>query len=316
MKTLKPDLEDIRQCARIGLVHHMLYPRCLEDPDDHVETLESFVERQDIETFDCCLPYGDERRRRLVDAIRHCGKTNVAFAIHLYPLRKLPLSTPVPHEQAQVRMIVRDMVDQAAAIGATGFVFASGRPSPEEATPANYEAFAEFCRWLCAEIAPHGITALLEPFDTTIDKRFLYGSTQACVELIESLQPDVSNLAIELDLAHVPLMGESFVEAITTVAPHLKRVHLGNCILKDRSHPRYGDTHPPMGFPGGEINIPELAEILRSLLEIGFLSNEARGDLVLEMTPWPDWGVEETVADSYARLAQAWQMALNGQTEE
>ena len=137
--------ENIRDYARIGLVHHMLYPRCLQDPDYHVQTLESFVKRDDIETFDCCLPYGDARRRRLIDAVQSCGKENVAFAIHLYPLLKLPLSSPVPHEQAQVRMIVQDMIEQAAAIGATGFVFASGRPSPQEATSAHYEAFAEFC---------------------------------------------------------------------------------------------------------------------------------------------------------------------------
>jgi len=59
-------------------------------------------------------------------------------------------------------MIVRDMVAQAAAIGATGFIFASGGPTPSQATPANHAAFAEFCRWLCAEIKPHGITAMLE----------------------------------------------------------------------------------------------------------------------------------------------------------
>jgi len=308
--------KDIRNYARIGMVHHMLYPKCIEDADYHVQTLRSFVEREDIETFDCCLPYGDDRRRTLIEAIQHCGKTDVAFAIHLYPLLTLPLSTPVPHGKAQVRMIVRDMVEQAVAIGATGFVFASGRPSPQEASSENYQAFAEFCGWLCTELAPHGITALLEPFDTAIDKKFLYGSTRACVELVESLRPEADNLGIELDLAHVPLMGETFEGAITTVAPYLKRVHLGNCILKDHSHPRYGDTHPPMGYPGGEIDIPELADILRCLLEIGFLNKQDRGNLVLEMTPWPGWGVEETVADSLARLDGAWQITLNGGTAD
>jgi hypothetical protein len=111
-------------------------------------------------------------------------------------------------------------------------------------------------------------------------------------------------------------MGETLVEAITTAAPHLKRVHLGNCVLKGRSHPRYGDTHPPIGYPGGEIDVPELAVILRRLLEIGFLNKENRGNLVFEMTPWPNWSVEETVADGYVRLERAWQMALNDQAAD
>jgi sugar phosphate isomerase/epimerase len=148
---------------------------------------------------------------------------------------------------------------------------------------------------------------MLEPFDTQVDKKFLYGSTEACVRLIESLRPEVDNLGIELDMAHVPLMGETFAQAISTAAPYLERVHLGNCVLQDHDHPRYGDTHPPIGYPGGEIDVPELVEILTHLMEIGYLSTARRGSLVMEMTPWPEWSVEDTVSDSMARLVEAWQ---------
>jgi len=300
--------EDIQEYARLGFVHHMLYPECMEDPDAHASTLEAFVQRDDMETFDCCLPYGDERRARLIPLIRDCGKEHITFATHLFPLRKIGLSSPAPHEQAQIRMIVKDMIDGAAAIGATGLIFASGGPEPGEATPAHHETFADFCRWLCLELKPHGITALLEPFDTTIDKKFLYGSTAECMALIDSLRPEIDNFGIELDLAHVPLMGESFDDAIRTVAPALKRVHLGNCVLKDKAHPRYGDTHPPIGFDGGEIDVPQVTDILRCLLDVGFLNRDERGDLLIEMTPWPGRTVEETVADAKGRLHQAWAM--------
>jgi len=298
--------DDIRQYARLGLVHHMLYPRCMEDADDHVETLAAFVRRTDIETFDCCLPYGRQRRAKLIPLIRNCGKSDIAFAIHLYPLRKLFLSSTTPHEQAQVRMIMEDMVEQAAAIGATGFVFGSGGPSPAQATEQTYAAFRDLCRWLCGRLAPHGITALLEPFDTDVDKKFLYGSTADCVKLIESLRPAVNNFGIELDIAHLPLMGEDFASAIRTVAPYLKRVHLGNCVLKDKDHPLYGDFHPPIGFEGGEVDVPQIIEILGALLEVGFLSKHKRGALLIEMTPWPGKTVEQTVQDGFDRLQRAW----------
>ncbi len=300
--------DDIRNYARIGLVHHMLYPSIMADPDEHVRTLLELVKRDDIETFDCCLPYGEARRDRLIPAVRNCGKENTVFATHLFPLRKLGLPSSAPHEQAQVRMLVADMVAQAVAIGAMGFIFASGGPAPAEAGPEHYAAFADFCRWLCKELSPHGITALLEPFDTTIDKCFLYGSTTTCVALIESLQPEVDNLGIELDVAHLPLMGEPFDGAIRTVAPYLKRVHLGNCVLQDTSHPRYGDTHPPIGYPGGEIDVPQLTQILRSLLDVGFLNTDTRGDLLIEMTPWPGRSVAETVRDGFERVDRAWRM--------
>jgi len=296
----------ITQYARLGLVHHMLYPDCGERPADHVRTLKALAARTDIETLDCCLPYDPVAREELIPALRNCGKTDIAFAVHFFPLRQLSFCSTSSSEQAQARMIVSDMVEGAAAIGATGFIFASGGPTPAEATPENRAAFAAFCRWLCGRLEPHGIIAQLEPFDGTIDKKFLYGPTAECVALVESLKPEVENLGIELDLAHVPLMGESFEQAIRTVAPHLVRVHLGNCVLRDKDHPRYGDTHPPIGFPGGEIGEAELTEILRLLRDVGFLSREHRGNLVIEMTPWPGRSVEESIVDGFERLNAAW----------
>ena len=301
----------ITHYARLGLVHHMLYPDCGAHPDEHIPTLIALARREDIETFDCCVPYDAEARTQLTPALRTCGK-DITFATHFFPLRKLSLCTDVLTEQAQIRMIVSDMIEQAAAMGATGFIFASGGPTPSEATQANHDAFADFCRWLCRKLKPHGITALLEPFDMTIDKKFLYGPTEECVRLIDSMQPDIDNFGIELDVAHVPIMGETFEHAIRAAAPYLKRVHLGNCVLRDKSHPRYGDTHPPMGFPGGEIDVPELAGILRLLVEVGFLSKKQRGNLVIEMTPWPGKSIEETIADGFGRLSEAWEMVDMG----
>lgn len=298
--------EPLTDYARLGLVHHMLYPDCAENPALHAQTLAALATRSDIETFDCCLPYDAAARADIIAALRACGKTDITFATHFFPLRKISFCTTVLTEQAQIRLLVREMIDGAVAIGATGFIFPSGGPTPAQATPAHHTAFADFCRWLCGELKPHGITALLEPFDMTIDKQFLYGPTADCMALLASLRPEVDNFAIELDMAHLPLMGESFAQAIATVAPCLRRVHLGNCVLRDPAHPRYGDTHPPIGFPGGEIDVPELVEILRLLREVGFLNTATRGNLVIEMTPWPGKSVEDTIADNLGRLQTAW----------
>ena len=108
-------------------------------------------------------------------------------------------------------------------------------------------------------------------------------------------------------MAHVPLMGESFKQAIATVAPYLKRVHLGNCVLKDKKNPRYGDTHPPMGFEGGEIDVPELTNILGFLLNSNFLNSNNRGSLLIEITPWPGKTIDETINDNLTRLDKAWE---------
>ena len=87
--------EDIRKFARLGLSHFMLYPKCMEDSDYHVRTLEALVKREDIETFDCFVPYGQVRQKRLVQAIRRSGKENIGFFIHHFPYRKLLLCAAI-----------------------------------------------------------------------------------------------------------------------------------------------------------------------------------------------------------------------------
>ena len=296
---------DIREHAKLGLVHHMLYPDCGADPEIHVRTLLDFMKRSDIETFDCCLPYGGQYRERLVPAIRECGKT-VCFAIHFYPLRSLPLAARTPAGHAQTWMIVDDMISQAAAIGAKGFIFGAGTPPFADASSADFEAFDRFCLELCAKLEPHNITAMLEPFDFDVDKKFLYGPIDSCVRLAERIAAERRNFGFELDMAHLPLMREGFASAIKRCAPHLRRVHLGNCVLKDKDNPRHGDTHPPIGFPGGEIDAPELSVFLRALLDCGFLDKGNRGELLIEMTPFPGKSVDETVQDNFQRLEKAW----------
>ncbi len=297
--------ENIREYARIGMVHHMLYPECTRDPDYHADTLEKFIERDDIESMDCCIPYGNERRKRLISKVRNCGK-DIAYALHLFPNRKISLSSLDPQEQAISRLVIQDQVDMAAAIGATGFVFVSGADIPDNRHKAR-ESFKKFCGWFCGVLEPHGITALLEPFDREVDKKFLYGPIRECVELMDELTTEHANIGIELDVAHLPLMFEDFSEAILACGKYIKRVHLGNCIFKDKSHPLYGDLHPPIGIEGGEIDIPELIVILSGLLETGYLDKVKRNPLIIEMTPFPGKSVEYTVSDSMLRLDKAWE---------
>ena len=296
---------DIREYAKLGLVHHLLYPECGDDPATHVKTLLEFIKRTDIETFDCCLPYGDEFRQQLIPAIRECGKT-VCFAIHFYPLRSLSLAAKTPANHAQTWMIIDDMIAQAAAIGAQGFIFGAGTPSYFDATQDDFAAFDRFCLELCAKLEPNNITAMLEPFDMDIDKKFLYGPIDDCVKLAERITARHANFGFELDVAHLPLMREDFTSAIKRSAPYLKRIHLGNCVLKDKTNPRWGDTHPPVGFAGGEIDVPELVTVLRALLDYGFLDKNNRGNLLVEMTPFPGKSVDLTVKDNFKRLEQAW----------
>ena len=283
----------------------MLWPECLSDAELHSRTLSSSVNREDIETIDCFLPYGRDRREELVCLLRDCGK-ELRYFIHAFPLDRFCLGTTSDSEQGLIRLVLDDQIKVAAAIGAKSVTFGSGTDPGQSDRPAAREAFADFCRWFCSRLKGCGMTALLEPFDRTSYRKFLYGPTNECVELINSLSPEVDNLRVQLDIAHVVLSGETFRQAIETAAGHLGHVHLGNCVKGITSDPFYGDKHPAIGYPGGEIDVPEVAEVLRVLLEIGYLNKQNRGSLVLEMQPLPGLTVEQTIQDSLCRLEQAW----------
>ena len=295
--------ENIRNYAELGLVHHLLYNARVDDPAGHAETLRKFIRRTDIDTLDCCLPLtGDQSE--LAEAVRTCGKS-ISFAIHFYPLRTDPLAAKTSQEKARRDAVLLPMIDQARSIGAKGFIFGAGTPSCLNARPEDFAAFDDFLDFLCPKLAEFGADALLEPFDFDIDKCFLYGPVDSCVELAERTLKRHRNFGFELDMAHLPLMHEDFVSSIRRLAPYLKRVHLGNCVEKPGCE-RYGDTHPPMEFPNGSIGEAELVTILKTLLEVGFLTPGGKSGLVLEMTPYPDLSPEETVERSFALLDRAW----------
>ena len=300
-------MTNIKEYAKLGLVHHLLYPECTIDRDYHIKTLNDFVQREDIEALDCCIPYGDEYRNSgIIETVKNCGK-DVGYALHLFPARKISLSTLDLQEREMTKTVLHDQIDMAAKVGATGFVFVSGADVPAN-RPAAQAAFKEFCRWFCGELKKHNIDALLEPFDRTIDKKYLYGPIDDCVQLMQELYDEgITNIGIELDMAHLPLMYEPFESSIERCAPYLKRIHLGNCVLKDTTHPLYGDMHPPMGVDGGEIDVPELTVILQSLKDVGYLNKENRKPLIMEMQPFAGKDAEYTVQETYRRLNEAWE---------
>ena len=300
--------EDISRYAQLGLCYHLLYPRCTTDPDYHLATLPAVLNRTDIEVLDLCVPYGEERRRKAIEMIRACGKS-IVYAAHLLPKAKMPECSPNPVERAQVELLALDQIEVAEAAGAGRFVFSSGsEPGPPGERAAAWDAFAGFCRTISPRLREAGITGMIEPFDREIDQMHLAGPTSEVVAFLDSLRPQVDNIGIELDIAHLPLMGEAFDEAFKTVARYLTHVHFGNCVLRDPQHPCYGDKHPPIGTEGGEIDTPQLAEVLQILLDIGYLRPDRRGSIVLEARPLEGQNPDDVVADNFARIREAWRM--------
>ena len=283
----------------------MFHPDCVRHEHIIFETLPAMLQRGDIEVVDFCLPFDPRQREQLSALLCACDK-RLGYAIHPWPADKISLGSTWDNEQALLRMVLEDQLEAAAGCGADSITFLSGIDMGVDERPAALAAFTGVCRWLCRRAEDHGMTALIEPFDREFHRRFLMGPTAECAALVESLRPDVGNLRIQLDMAHVRLSGERFEHAVAAAGRYLGHVHLGNCVMANRDDPFFGDRHPPFGYPGGEIDVPELTDILRALLDAGYLNEQPRGTLVIETRPVPGGSVEQLAHQGLAKLEAAW----------
>ncbi len=297
--------EPLSSYAKVGLAHFMLWPDCVVRDEVLAETLPLILDRTDIEVIDYCLPYDESLRESLARKVRDSGKEACYIMFH-FPFTMISLGSPARKDQGLSRLVIQNQIDAAVASGADSIVTASGPDCGDADRPEWMCSFAGMLQWFCAQSKPHGITVQLESFDRNFDRKFLAGPTSECVTLIESLAPGTDNLRLQLDTSHVRLMGESFEHAIRTAGKHLSRLHVANTVMGDKSSPFFGDRHPPLGYPGGEIDVPELTEILRLLLDAGRLNTDNRFPLVIEIQPYPGRSVNETIEDNMQRLHEAW----------
>jgi hypothetical protein len=82
---------------------------------------------------------------------------------------------------------------------------------------------------------------------------------------------------------------------------------MGNCVIRDPNDPLYGDKHPRFGYKGGEIDVPELTEYLRALLDIGYLEEGKDRVLAFEIKPAPGESSRSIIAQAKRTLRAAWQ---------
>jgi sugar phosphate isomerase/epimerase len=310
MSTATSKKPSLREVATLGVVHHSLYP-CKHDPSRHLRTLPCVLARRDTEIVDLTVPYGPEREAA-IGMIRASGKT-VVYNGYLLPTPIIPLGTLSPTERAQLLMLARDQVDAASRAGAVYFMQSVGADPGEERRARAFTGLGEYIRRLDEHLKKRGnLSFLIELMDRNTDRRSLCGPTWEVVEFLEKLRRDVPDAGLVLDINHLVLMGEPFEEAFGRCAPYLRHLHLGNCVLRDRRHPLWGATHPPLGIEGGEIGLPELKALFSILLDIGYLGTEKRGSMTLEITCLPGCTPEDTITDNMGRLEQAWESLCSG----
>lgn len=215
--------------------------------------------------------------------------------------------------QAAVEALHRS-VDDAYALGAPVVELLDGArsyPGPEleaRATDQLVLSLTELCRYAEERAVNEPAWILLEPFDRFVDKRSLVGPIDLAVRVAQRVRAHHRNFGLTVDMGHLPLIGESYLEALKGAGEHLVHVHLGSCV-RVQGHPAYGDNHPCFGMSGGEADVAELTRFLAALMQVGYFERSLPTGvpwLTFEVKPQPGQSSDLLVANCKRVFKEAW----------
>ncbi len=154
------------------------------------------------------------------------------------------------------------------------------------------------------------LTVSVENFYILRQTPFLIGPTLEFAQMLGDLRRQNSNLGLTFDTSHILQLKEDLPSTYKQVQDVMAHIHLSNCLIKDRSSAFYGDKHPPYGFPGSEIGIPELAAFLKVLKGAGHFSHTfptGKPVLSLEVITPAGQTPEGNLAEAKEAFRKAWE---------
>ena len=291
---------------KVGIIHFMAYPSTIGGEGPVYETVKKIVEDTYFDAISVSW-IKDVAVRKNVARLLGESRLEVAYGAHPRLLsQKLNLNHLDTNERRKAVDEIKAGIDEAVEIGAKSVVLLSG-PWEKETEEDSFKALVESTLELCDYAQQNGNLPIIhENFDHSIDKKSLIGPTPLALRYAQEVTKEKKNFGLAVDLSHIPLIGEKPEEALPPVKDYLATVDIGNCVLADTKHPRYGDTHPRFGAPGGENDVPELVAFLKVLQDIGFFDREERPVVSFEIRPFGDEDPEAYIANAKRTLNEAW----------
>lgn len=224
-----------------------------------------------------------------------------------------------PNSQEEIKRqeavgVLKTFVEWAYFLRAEKLMICSGPdPGPtdrEKAKRQLIKSLNELLEWTHQLREDYLLELILENFDRELQKKRLLGPTHESVELIMEVKKNFENISLILDQSHLRQLNENSRESLSLAKACLGHVHLANCLLRDRSHPQWGDGHPAFNMEGSELGTDDIVGMLHTLFQIGYLK-EGGGDklptISLEVKPSPpDSDPHATFRDTCNTFLEAW----------
>ncbi|HUU50217.1 MAG TPA: TIM barrel protein [Nitrospinota bacterium] len=299
--------ESMYKFMKVGLIHFMAYPQVMRGEGPILETLQKIAE-DDFFTAVEVSWIKDAKVREKVKKLLEMSHLTVTYGAQPRLLiNNLNLNAFDEEERKKAVREVKAGIDEAYEIGAKGFTFLSGKDPGEEEREQARKLLVSSIKEICDYAKSKGDLGItLEIFDQEIDKKCLIGPANEARKLAAEIRKKFDTFGLLVDLSHLPLLNETPTEAIIPIKDYLVHAHIGNCILRDKKHPGYGDQHPRFGIIGGENDVKELTEFLKVLLDIGFLNYRNPPIVSFEVKPLADESSEVVIANAKRVLREAW----------
>ena len=291
---------------RVGLIHFMAYPDTIKGEGPIESTIRKIALDDYFDAIEITW-ITDAAERKRVAGMLESAHMSVAYGAQPRLLtQSLNINDTDESARKKALATLKEGVDEAVELGATGLAFLSGKYEESRKEEA-YQALVESTRELCAYAGTKGDLQIVhEIFDFDVDKKSLVGPADLALRYAQDVRQKYDNFGLMVDLSHLPLIRETPEKAILPIKDYLVHAHIGNCVVRDPSLPGYGDQHPRFGFPGGENDIPELVAYLQVLKDIGFLNQENPPFLSFEVKPTAGEDPDVVIAGSKRVLNRAW----------
>ena len=298
--------ESIHKYAQIGLIHFMAYPSTIKGEGPIEETIRKIAVDDYFDAIEITWIKNVEVRKKVKTML---NSSHLSIAYGAQP-RLLTTGQNINDLDESKRKIavenLKDGIDEAIEMGAVGFGFLSGKYTEDKKEEA-YQALVKSTKEICAYAKSKGnIKIAHEVFDYDIDKRSLVGPVELAKRYAKETCAEFDNFGLMVDLSHIPILHETSRESLIPIKDYIIHAHMGNCYMRDKNNPAYGDAHPRFGYPGGENDVEELVEYLKVLMEIGYLNPDNRRFLSFEVKPVGDEDSEIVVANAKRVLNLAW----------
>ena len=298
--------ESMYKYMKVGIIHFMAFPGTMKGEGDVEETVKRIAADDYFNAIEITWIKDTDTRKR----VKHMLDTSHMTVAYGAQPRLLTTGLNINDLDEAGRknavMSMKEGIDEAYEMGAKGFAFLSGTYQEDRKEEA-FSALVKSTKELCAYAKEKGnLKLVLEIFDYNIDKKSLIGPVDLAKRFAAEIRKEYENFGLMVDLSHIPLIGETAEESILPIKEYLVHAHMGNCVVKSKDLPAYGDNHPRFGFPGSENDVAELAHFLKVLMDVGFLNTDNPPIVSFEVKPFKDEDPGIVIANAKRTLNEAW----------